>query len=88
MSMRALKADIPVPLAERLEQLAGRMSRTTDSVVREALADWVEREERERRLIEEGLADVDAGRVVDHEKVRAWADSLTSSSALPVPRSG
>jgi predicted transcriptional regulator len=26
----------------------------------------------------EGLADVDGGRVIDHEAVQAWADSLCS----------
>ncbi len=34
----------------------------------------------------EGLADVDAGRVVDHELVKAWAESLDTDNALPLPR--
>lgn len=33
----------------------------------------------------EGLADVDDGRVVDHESVAAWAASLDSDKPLPVP---
>jgi predicted transcriptional regulator len=32
------------------------------------------------------LADVDAGRVIDHQAVQAWADSLSTDTPLPVPR--
>ena len=37
------------------------------------------------RLTREALADVDAGRVIDHQAVLAWADSLYLKR-LPVPR--
>jgi len=33
----------------------------------------------------EALADVDAGRVIDHQNVQAWADSLATDSPLPSP---
>lgn len=33
----------------------------------------------------EGLADVDAGRVVDHQLVEAWAASLSDDVPMPVP---
>jgi predicted transcriptional regulator len=42
--------------------------------------------ERRRRLTLEGLADVDAGRMIDDEAMRAWADSLGEDSELPVPQ--
>lgn len=34
----------------------------------------------------EALADVDAGRVIDHQAVQEWAGSLGSTDPLPVPR--
>ena len=44
-----------------------------------ALAEKVDviaaREEERYRLTLEALADVDAGRVIDHRAVQAWADS-------------
>jgi predicted transcriptional regulator len=40
-----------------------------------------EAEERTR----EGLADVDAGRVVDHQLVEIWAASLSDDVPMPVP---
>jgi predicted transcriptional regulator len=39
-----------------------------------------------RRLTLEALADVDAGRVLDHQVVTAWADSLGRKKPRPLPR--
>lgn len=38
------------------------------------------------RLTREAMADVDAGRVVDHRAVLAWAESLGTGFPLPPPR--
>lgn len=51
----------------------------------QALVAWVDQEER-RRLTLEALADVDAGRVIDHQAVQAWAQSLSGDSPLPLPK--
>ena len=37
------------------------------------------------QLTREGLADVKANRVIDHQPVQAWADSLDSNNPLPAP---
>jgi predicted transcriptional regulator len=42
--------------------------------------------ERRRRLTLEGLADVDAGRLIDDEAMRAWADSLGTDHELAPPQ--
>jgi predicted transcriptional regulator len=34
----------------------------------------------------EGLADLDAGRVIDHDAMKAWLLSLGTSEELPAPR--
>ena len=44
------------------------------------------RAERRRRLTLEGLADVDAGRLIDDEAMQAWADSLGTDRELPIPQ--
>jgi ribosomal protein S18 acetylase RimI-like enzyme len=46
-----------------------------------------DREQEETRLTLEGLADIDAGRVVDHSLVQAWADTLNSDCPQPPPAS-
>lgn len=44
--------------------------------------------EHRRRLTLEGLADVDAGRLIDDDVMQAWADSLETDHEVPVPHPG
>ena len=37
---------------------------------------WIEQEEGRDQMTLEALADVDAGHVIDHQAIQAWADSL------------
>lgn len=60
---------VPVQLAERVDQLAARVGRSKDWIVKEALAAWINREEERDGLTHAALADVDAGRVIDHQTV-------------------
>ena len=83
---KVMTAHIPTALAQKVDQIAARMDRSRGWVVKQALADWVDQEEERSRLTLEAMADVDAGRVIDHQAVRAWADSLSTDSPLPVPR--
>jgi predicted transcriptional regulator len=66
------------------------MSKTDTRVmtthVQVSMADWNARANRHDRQTQEALADVDAGQVIDHQVVLAWADSLGSDQPLPVPR--
>ena len=43
--------------------------------------------ERRRQLTLAGLADVDAGRLIDDEAMQAWADSIGTHRKLPAPQS-
>lgn len=52
--------DISQPLAEKVDQMAERLTR-------------------------EALADVDAGQVIDHQAVQAWAESFGTDKPLVVP---
>ena len=85
METRVLTADVPLPLAERLHRLAVLLERPTESIVQEALDAWVVQEEQRHRSTLEGLADVDAGRLIDHATVKAWAHSLDTDAPLPPP---
>jgi predicted transcriptional regulator len=85
METKVLTAHVPLELAERVDQVASRLERSRGWIVKQALTAWIEQEEERRRLTLEGLADVDAGRVVSHEAVQAWADSLDTDSPLPPP---
>ncbi|MGX5831352.1 MULTISPECIES: CopG family ribbon-helix-helix protein [unclassified Mesorhizobium] len=86
MDTKVITAHVPLPLAEKVDQLAARLERPRGWIVKQALSAWVDLEEERRRLTLEALADVDAGRVIDHQAVQAWAESLGTDKPLPVPR--
>jgi len=86
VTTKVLTAHIPLPLAEKVEELATRLERSRTWVVKQALSLWIDLEEERQRLTVEAMADVDAGRVVDHEAVRQWAESLDSETPLPLPK--
>ena len=82
---KVLTAHVPLGLAEKVEAMASRLERSRGWVVKQALAAWVEQEEERHRMTLEALDDVDAGRVIDHQAVRAWADRLGTDAPLPPP---
>lgn len=83
---RVLTAHVPIPLAEKVDQVAGRIERSRGWIMKQALSAWIAQEDERDRLTKEALADVDAGSVIDHQAVQAWAESLSSDQPLPVPR--
>jgi predicted transcriptional regulator len=66
--------------------MAARLERSRGWIIKQALSAWIDQEEERSRLTREALADVDAGRVIDHQAVQAWADSLGTDELLPIPR--
>lgn len=82
---KALTAQVPMPLADRVEELAARLERSSSWIINQALSAWLDQEDERDQLTLEALADVDAGRVIDHEAVAAWIDSLDTDHPLPVP---
>ena len=83
---RVLTAHIPLPLAKKVDKMASRLERSRGWIMKQALSAWVEQEEERCRLTQEALADVDKGRVIEHQAVMAWAESLSTDSPLPIPR--
>ncbi len=83
---KVLTAHIPLSLAEKVDLMAERLERSRGWIMKQALTAWLDQEEERERLTREALLDVDADRVIDHQAVQAWADSLGSDEPLPVPR--
>ena len=82
---RVVTAHLPVGLADKLDALAARSERSRGWIVKQALAAWVDQEEERHKLTLEALESVDAGRVIDHQSVLAWVDSLGTDDPLPPP---
>ena len=87
MDSKVLTAHVPLPLAEKVDELAARLDRSRGWIVKQALTDWVEQEEERYRLTRIALSDVDEGRVIGHARMLAWVDSLDTDSPLPTPTS-
>ena len=83
---KVLTAHVPLPLAEKVDLLAARLERSRGWIMKQALSAWIDQEEERSRLTREALVDVDVGRIVSHQAVQAWADSLGTDTPLPVPR--
>jgi predicted transcriptional regulator len=82
---KVLTAHVPLGLAEKVEAMAARLDRSRGWVMKQALAAWVDQEEERHRMTLEALEDVDALRVIDHQAIQAWADSLGTDDPLPSP---
>lgn len=83
---KVITAHISLPMVEKIDEIAARLERPRGWVIKQALSAWIDQEEERSRLTREALADVDLGRVIDHQSVQAWADSLDTDQPLPVPR--
>ena len=86
METKVITAHIPLPLANKVDQMAARQDRSRGWVVKQALTAWMEQEEERNRLTLEALIDVDTGHVIDQQAVQEWANSLNSDQPMRVPR--
>jgi predicted transcriptional regulator len=77
MDTRVVTAHLPTDLAEKLDDLAERLDRPRGWIVKEAIASYVALEEKRHRLTLEALADVDAGRMLEHAEVERWVEGLS-----------
>jgi len=82
---KVITAHLPLPLAEKVDQLAARLDRSRGWIVKQALTAWVAQEEERSRLTIDALTDVNTGALLDHAAVQAWADSLGTDQELPAP---
>jgi len=86
MNTKVLTAHIPLPLAEKIDQFSLRLERSRGWIIKQALSAWLDQEEERQRLTMDALADVDAGRVIAHQNVQEWAESLSTENQLPLPQ--
>lgn len=80
---------MPDELMERLERTAGRLRRSKGWIIKDAVREYVEREERKAKMLEEtraALADVEAGRLVDGQAVMEWLESWGTPAEKEPPR--
>ncbi|WP_338559873.1 ribbon-helix-helix domain-containing protein [Erwinia sp. E_sp_B01_3] len=85
---RVITAHVPIEMAEKLDEMAAAYDRSRGWLIKQALAAIIEQEERRHQLTLDALNAVDEGRVVEHNDVVKWANSLGTDKTLPLPKSG
>jgi RHH-type rel operon transcriptional repressor/antitoxin RelB len=73
-----LSIRLDLELLLRLEKLAQRTQRSKSSIAAEAIAAYVKRVDWQLHETAAGLADLDAGKEVEHDKVSRWLRSWVS----------
>ena len=86
LETKVMTAHVPLPLAQKVDELAARFERSRGWIMKQALAAWVDQEEERSRLTREAMADVDADRFIDNEAVLAWSRSLSTDNPLAAPQ--
>ncbi len=69
---------------KQLEQAIATATRHLSDEGQNQLASFILTEAK-RLSILQGIADADAGRLIPHEDVKAWAESLGTENELPPP---
>jgi predicted transcriptional regulator len=69
----------------RLELLAGRTRRSKSFLTNEAVERYLAEEEDFIRDVEAGIADADAGNLIEHEDAKRYIQSLGTDTPLPRP---
>ena len=85
MATQTVTAHIPKELVARIDAMAVFEDRPRGWVVKQALADWVDMAEERHRMLQEAFDDVEAGRLIAHEDMIAWAESIGTEKPLPLP---
>ena len=83
-----LTVHLPTEIDARLDRLARTTSIGKSDLAADAIAAYLEEQERQLERIREGLADAEAGRVVAHEEVARWLESWGTEDELPPPKCG
>jgi RHH-type transcriptional regulator, rel operon repressor / antitoxin RelB len=86
MTKTMISARIPEKLGEELDALAATTRRSKAYLVAEALEDYIARQGRLYREIDEAVKEADAsGEYVSHERMSAWLQSWGTDNELQQP---
>lgn len=78
-------------IEQHLEAIAGRLHRSKGWVINQALAEYIERQQREQVRWQQTLEAMESaaqGRVVDVSEVHDWLNSGGTGNEQDAPRSG
>lgn len=80
MADRILTIHVQADVEEKLTRLAESTRRSKERLLSEAVSTYIEQEEHILAQIHDGLEDIEAGRVVDHDVAMAELDAVIAAS--------
>lgn len=80
MNSTTMTIRVPIEVSDKLSRLAKGTDRSRSYLAAAALSAYVDRELEIIEGIQQGLADVEAGRVVPHEQVVADAEAIIAQA--------
>ncbi len=81
-----LSIRIDAQTKKRLEALSKRSKRSKSFLAAEAIAAYVESEEWQFGELQAGIADLESGQEISHDKVSKWLNSWGKLSETKAPR--
>ena len=85
MSKSPYSLRLDAKIRKRLESEAKRQKRSAAFVVHEALEDYLNSRDYERKIADDAFAEAEKGVFVSGEKVHAWMEALVNGKDLPFP---
>lgn len=79
-SSTSLTIDLPADVQEKLDQVSVETRRSVASLATEALSAYAEHELAIIEAIKEGMADVEAGRVIPHDQAMAEVEAVIAAA--------
>jgi predicted transcriptional regulator len=84
--MASITVQLDSAVQARLVELAEARQQPVSDVAAEVIAMYVAADSWEHGHIRQGLAELDAGEGVSHERVAEWLDSRGTDHELPAPK--
>ena len=84
--MTFLRVELPDELAAALEQVASELGSTAEALLQDAAKDLVVDQMDRLARIRKGIADIEAGRFVEHDQVVAWLRSWGTETSCRRPK--
>ena len=84
--MASITVQLESAVQARLVELVEARQQPVSDVAAEVIAMYVAADSWEQEHIRQGLAELDAGEGVSHERVVEWLDSWGTENELPAPK--
>ena len=86
MGHTPIVVNLDAGLESRLAALALDRGKPISDLAAEAIASFVELEVWQEQHIRQGMAELEAGKGISHDRVAAWLDSWGTDHELPAPK--